>query len=749
MIKLHRLSVIAPLLIASGAFTLNSPSAAGNTKATRVYTVENRTSLYQLALQSGLQVMELRRLNNGSLDRRDTLNAGESLLLPADSPLFPVADSAPLASNLPELGMGNDPLPKNDPTPMKVADAAKTVGTQNWSNMTGDQVKSQAEGWAKNQVKGQMIDPLQQQAQELLGKFGKAQVGISVDDRGDFSKSSASLFTPWYENDAMVTFSQVGIHDQDSRTIGNFGAGMRWDHGNWLLGYNAFIDQDFSRNHSRLGLGAELWTDSLRLATNYYRPLTGWKDSPDFDDYEERPAKGFDVRLQGYLPAYPQLGASVVYEQYYGEEVALFGKEHLQKGPRAVTLGVDYTPFPLATLKASHREGQQGQNEAQLDLQVNYQLGTPLARQLDPGNVAAMRSLMGSRYDLVDRNYDIVLEYREKAGLLSLDLAAVPATLLEGDTHVMQPLVNHKYRITGVVWNGDTLPLSLLATAGNDNPQGWQITLPAWDPTPAAANRYQLALTVTDEKGRQATSNSVDIVVGQQRQGQLVLESAAHAPASGLAEHSIVLAAYLENHQKQPVDDPQLQPTWRVIDATTGSPVPVLAPGESCQVDPQNQPLPCLQGIRVETEVRDGISHHVTELVSTLPGTFLVSTDLGTFGQTAPQTVTFTAGGSAQVDRAEIHDPAGQDLLATGIHPQVGVMYTVKLFDASNNDITASVPAAEVRWALDGANTAGCDITLVNHDTGVAGYQFTPRTNANSNSGVACGDQGFGLKVNW
>ncbi|WP_431225940.1 inverse autotransporter beta domain-containing protein (plasmid) [Serratia sp. L9] len=547
----------------------------------------------------------------------------------------------------------------------------------------------------------------------------------------------------------MIAFSQVGIHDQDSRTIGNFGGGVRWDKGSWLVGYNAFMDQDFSRNHSRLGLGAELWTTSLRLATNYYHPLSGWKNSRDFDDYEERPAKGFDVRLQGYLPVYPHLGASAVYEQYFGDEVALFGKENLQKDPRAVTLGVDYTPFPLATLKASHREGQQGQQETKLDLQINYQLGTLLDRQLDPSNVAAMRTLIGSRYDSVDRNYDIVLEYREKSGLLSLDLAAVPTTLLEGDVHVMQPLVNNKYRITGVTWKGDTIPLSLLPTAGGDNPQGWQITLPAWDPAPSAENRYQLALTVVDEKGREATSNTVDIVVGQQRQGQLVLESAASVPASGLETDAVGLVAYLENHLGQPVHDAQLQPVWLVTDAVTGKPVTWTAPGEDCPVDAQEQVQRCLRIIKAQTEERNGIDHHVMKLASTLPGTFLVKASLGVFGDTVSQTLTFTGGGPDLVARAEIHDPEGQDLLTSGTHPQVGVTYTVKLFDASNNDITASIPAETVRWVLDGTNTAGCASTLNDHDTGITGYQFTPRTNGNSNTSVACGDQGFGLKVLW
>ncbi|WP_431225939.1 hypothetical protein ACQ86O_27300 (plasmid) [Serratia sp. L9] len=185
MKKPQRLSVIASLFIGGGIFTLGYPTFSHAEAApTRIYTVRNNTSLYQFALQSGLQVAELRRLNNGSLHRRDTLKAGESLLLPADSPLFPMVASNALVSNLPELGMGNEPLPETDATAMKVAGAAQTVGAQDWNSMTGEQVKNQAEGWAKNQAKGQLIDPLQQQAQGLLGKFGKAQVGIAVDDRG-------------------------------------------------------------------------------------------------------------------------------------------------------------------------------------------------------------------------------------------------------------------------------------------------------------------------------------------------------------------------------------------------------------------------------------------------------------------------------------------------------------------------------------------------------------------------------------
>ncbi|VTR48614.1 Invasin [Serratia fonticola] len=35
-----------------------------------------------------------------------------------------------------------------------------------------------------------------------------------------------------------------------------------------------------------------------------------------------------------------------MFEQYRGDEVALFGKDDRQKNPYAVTAGINYTPIP-------------------------------------------------------------------------------------------------------------------------------------------------------------------------------------------------------------------------------------------------------------------------------------------------------------------------------------------------------------------------------------------------------------------
>ncbi|MBN4752215.1 inverse autotransporter beta domain-containing protein, partial [Escherichia coli] len=141
---------------------------------------------------------------------------------------------------------------------------------------------------------------------------------------------------------------------------------------------NTFIDHDLSRSHTRIGVGAEYWRDYLKLSANGYIRASGWKKSPDIEDYQERPANGWDIRAEGYLPAWPQLGASLMYEQYYGDEVGLFGKDKRQKDPHAISAEVTYTPVPLLTLSAGHKQGKSGENDTRFGLEVNYRIGEPL-----------------------------------------------------------------------------------------------------------------------------------------------------------------------------------------------------------------------------------------------------------------------------------------------------------------------------------------------------------------------------------
>ena len=248
-----------------------------------------------------------------------------------------------------------------------------------------------------------------------FSEFGTAQIELNVDNNGNWDDSAIDLLTPIYDNKKSILFTQFGLRAPDGRTTGNIGLGVRTFYINkWMLGGNVFFDDDVTGKNRRVGFGTEAWTDYLKLSANAYLGTTEWHSSRDFDDYNEKPADGFDVRIESYLPEYPQLGARAMYEQYYGENVALFDKDHLQSDPSAITVGLNYTPIPLVTAGVDYKRGQDSVDETRFSLNLRYTLGQSWDSQVSSNQVALRRSLMGSRYDLVDRNNEIILQYKKK-----------------------------------------------------------------------------------------------------------------------------------------------------------------------------------------------------------------------------------------------------------------------------------------------------------------------------------------------
>ncbi|EBL6422644.1 hypothetical protein AH050_26270, partial [Salmonella enterica subsp. enterica serovar Give] len=233
-----------------------------------------------------------------------------------------------------------------------LASAASTAGALLQNTHTGDAAASMARGMATGKAN--------QTVQDWLSQFGNARVQLNADSDFSLKNSALDLLHPWYETPDDLFFSQGSLHRTDSRGQANLGFGWRhWTtgtaprglfHGDYMTGLNTFLDYDLSRDHARMGIGAEFWRDYLKLGANVYHRLTSWKNSPDLDDYEERPADGWDLRMEGWLPSYPQLGTKLEYEQYYGNQVALFDTDHLQKDPGALTAGLTWTPFPLMTV---------------------------------------------------------------------------------------------------------------------------------------------------------------------------------------------------------------------------------------------------------------------------------------------------------------------------------------------------------------------------------------------------------------
>ncbi|PJE86672.1 hypothetical protein CU280_16930 [Yersinia mollaretii] len=358
-------------------------------------------------------------------------------------------------------------------------------------------------------AKGVLLSSTAKSVEEWLGHIGKAQVKLQVDDKNDFSGSELDLFVPLYNQPERLAFSQFGFRRIDQRNIMNIGLGQRHYLSDWMLGYNVFLDQQISGNaHRRLGLGGELARDYVKLSANSYYRLGGWKNSIRLEDYDERAASGYDIRTEAYLPYYPQLGGKLMYEQYFGNEVALFGLNERQKNPSALTASVSYTPFPLVNLALEHTIGNSGKNKTGVNLAVNYEINTPWQKQIDPAAVKATRTLAGSRMDLVDRNNNIVLEYR-KQQVVTLNLPAK----VSGKEKQVLPInytFNARHGLDRIEWDA----ADVINAGGNISDQGnlvYHITFPPY--IDGGDNAYVLAGRAVDKKGNYSVSNSTNIYV--------------------------------------------------------------------------------------------------------------------------------------------------------------------------------------------------------------------------------------------
>ncbi|EOK6134744.1 Ig-like domain-containing protein [Escherichia coli] len=455
------------------------------------YTLGALESAQSVAERFGISVAELRKLNQFRTFARgfDNVRQGDELDVPAQ---------------VSENNLTPPPGNSSGNLEQQIASTSQPIGSLLAEDMNSEQAANMARGWASSQASGAMTD--------WLSRFGTARITLGVDEDFSLKNSQFDFLHPWYETSDNLFFSQHTLHRTDERTQINNGLGWRHFTPTWMSGINFFFDHDLSRYHSRAGIGAEYWRDYLKLSSNGYLRLTNWRSAPELDnDYEARPANGWDVRAEGWLPAWPYLGGKLVYEQYYGDEVALFDKDDRQSNPHAITAGLNYTPFPLMTFSAEQRQGKQGENDTRFAVDFTWQPGSAMQKQLDPNEVAARRSLAGSRYDLVDRNNNIVLEYRKKE-LVRLTLTD-PVTGKSGEVKSLVSSLQTKYALKG--YNVEATALEAaggkVVTTGKDI----LVTLPAYrfTSTPETDNTWPIEVTAEDVKGNLSNREQSMVVV--------------------------------------------------------------------------------------------------------------------------------------------------------------------------------------------------------------------------------------------
>lgn len=489
------------------------------------YEVMVGDTISAISQRHGVTVDTLRDLNKGILNppSGDVIQVGQIIYVPANR-----------VHVLPELGGAKKGDGGNEKTEAFIAEQAKRIGQtygqdneaeQRILGLNGDTRFGKGENsrnspslmenekqYLKQQVKSVFEGEANERANSLMGGLGTARVKLGFDDDFSLKRYEADVLTPLMDDGERMLFVQAGgrYDDNSNRTIFNLGVGQRHFFDEWMLGYNGFFDYDLTRSHSRLGLGGEAWADFLKLSANVYTPLSGWKDSRDFDEYLERAARGVDLNAKYYLPQYPQVGLSAKLEQYFGDEVDLLGSKKLERNPYAGTVGLEWQPVPLFKVGVDHREAKGNQSDTQFKVGLEWKLGATLDEMLNAGKVAGSRQLQGMRHDLVERNNNIVLEYKEKQRSASVEHA--PLHGMSGDVITLNPAVSLSNGQV-VSWRWSAADPLLQGALSDANIQSPTLTLPALPPEVLLDKEFALYLTVTDERGRSYQSSAIPVVV--------------------------------------------------------------------------------------------------------------------------------------------------------------------------------------------------------------------------------------------
>ncbi|MRT05896.1 inverse autotransporter beta domain-containing protein, partial [Ewingella americana] len=464
----------------------------------RVHEIKKNETLSNIAKNSHISLLTLREINRIHIPDDKAfyaLKAGEYVMVPDWLEHVSKNTATALPADLGNSQTNNRSVEdiQNDSAPQ----VSSTLSSLGGALQARDQSSA-----ARSLAVGTATGAATRSVQDWMNQFGNSRASINVDDHLRYNGVNADVLLPIGDKEAKnLTFSQVGITDKDHYTTLNLGIGQRFFEKTDMLGYNLFLDQELRNQHTRIGIGGEYWRDFLKLAGNFYTGLTSWKESKQLEDYQERPATGFDLRAEAWLPAFPQLGGKLKFEQYFGDQVALVSINERHQDPSAITAGLNYTPVSLVTAGIDQRYSN-GVNDTQFNLQFNYQLGVPLSQQLDSEYVKQRRTLTGSRLDFVDRNNEMVMDFR-KMEVITLSL---PEKLIgeASSVHTITATVRAKHGLKDINWNTSSVPSASKNAFGADETT-LTLTLPD------KPGIYPLSALAHDKRGN--SSNTASMLV--------------------------------------------------------------------------------------------------------------------------------------------------------------------------------------------------------------------------------------------
>lgn len=284
-----------------------------------------------------------------------------------------------------------------------------------------------------------------------INEFLKAYDGVNAElalrldfNNNKFSvKPEGKILFPLYSVPELFVYAQGGITTgTNNRRIAHLGLGQRFypealsmdDLGHHMFGMNVVFDKDLSRGHLRGSIGFEYMYDNLKLISNIYRRLSGWKDSPDFEKgyVEERPASGWDFIFEYWYKSKFAFTGSVTH--WIGKDISPFGdtaEENLEDSPYVYSLGLKYNPVPALSLELKHERTNHSAKNTVLGVNFNipFDGNFDFYNAFDPEvtNKASGSNIMTSRSMFIQRDYTMPLQYRSKPGKYYIEFMYQPS----------------------------------------------------------------------------------------------------------------------------------------------------------------------------------------------------------------------------------------------------------------------------------------------------------------------------------
>ncbi len=154
----------------------------------------------------------------------------------------------------------------------RAPDAARENSGPRWPNSLGEKDLNNV-SCQQTQPRGHLLGRGRHAAATVTVVAAGHRAAIVENDRGgDFTGSNRQLFSPLYDVDGLLTYSQIGWLQQSAGALGNFALGSAGSSatGCWGITRRSTAISPGSAS----SVGAEARGDYLRFSTNYYYPLS-------------------------------------------------------------------------------------------------------------------------------------------------------------------------------------------------------------------------------------------------------------------------------------------------------------------------------------------------------------------------------------------------------------------------------------------------------------------------------------------